>query len=202
MISKNVKKYCYEDLSLIENYDKAITDTTQIWHCHHRVETIMNCSQRELIAKECFFNRPAHELIFLTSAEHRRIHQRGKKFSDKHKQKMRQSHLGKPHPVSDQGMKRRIAAVKAALTKKRIKVRRPFTVVCQYDKNGVLVNEWKNVYKAAEALGVCKSAIQRKIACPHVFRRGKLSEWTFKLETRFKQLDVVHPRENDNVSAC
>lgn len=112
---------------------------------------------------------------------------------------MRQSHIGRPHPVSDEGMKRRIDAVKAALAKKRIKVRRPFTVVCQYDKDGVLVNEWKNVYKAAEALGVCKSAIQRKIAHPHVFRQGKLSDWIFKLETRFKQLDVCHPKENDIV---
>lgn len=68
MISKNIKKYCYEDPSLIENYDKAIADSSRIWHCHHRVETIMNCSAEDLKAKGCYENRPAHELIFMTHA--------------------------------------------------------------------------------------------------------------------------------------
>ena len=31
MISKVVKRYCCEDISLIENYDKAVADNTQIW---------------------------------------------------------------------------------------------------------------------------------------------------------------------------
>ena len=39
MISNNASKYCCEDISLIENYDKAIEDKTQYWHCHHRLET-------------------------------------------------------------------------------------------------------------------------------------------------------------------
>ena len=40
MISENqVKKYCREDISLIENYDKAINDKTQTWDCHHRKES-------------------------------------------------------------------------------------------------------------------------------------------------------------------
>lgn len=32
---KNARKYCYQDISLIENYDKAIADTEHMWHCHH-----------------------------------------------------------------------------------------------------------------------------------------------------------------------
>ena len=36
MISESYKKYCCEDPSLIENYDKAIADTTQTWEIHHR----------------------------------------------------------------------------------------------------------------------------------------------------------------------
>jgi len=35
---KSLKKFCCEDLSLIENYDLAISDTNQTWHCHHRLE--------------------------------------------------------------------------------------------------------------------------------------------------------------------
>ena len=34
----NAKKFCKEDISKIENYDKAIADTTQVWDCHHRTE--------------------------------------------------------------------------------------------------------------------------------------------------------------------
>lgn len=41
MISENyVKRYCCEDISKIENYDKAIADTTQVWECHHKMELI------------------------------------------------------------------------------------------------------------------------------------------------------------------
>ena len=35
----NVKKFCCEDISKIENYAAAIADTTQTWECHHRMET-------------------------------------------------------------------------------------------------------------------------------------------------------------------
>ena len=37
---KNAKRFCNEDISLIENYDKAIVDNTQTWHCHHRAEIL------------------------------------------------------------------------------------------------------------------------------------------------------------------
>lgn len=73
-----VKKYCNEDISLIENYDKAINDTTQTWHCHHRLETDSNITQKELKEKKIYYNRPASELIFLTPFEHLHLHNYGK----------------------------------------------------------------------------------------------------------------------------
>ena len=36
---ESVKKYCCEDISLIENYIEAVSDDSQVWHCHHRLET-------------------------------------------------------------------------------------------------------------------------------------------------------------------
>ena len=30
------RKFCCEDISLIENYALAVADTTQTWDCHHR----------------------------------------------------------------------------------------------------------------------------------------------------------------------
>ena len=77
MISENqVKKYCRDDISLIENYDKAVSDTTQLWHCHHRRETIF--SRKDLIEIGEYYNRPACELIFLTPFEHLSLHNLGK----------------------------------------------------------------------------------------------------------------------------
>ena len=73
---KNVKKFCKDDISLIENYDKAIADKTQVWQCHHRRETIF--SKSDLIEIGEYYNRPACELIFLTPANHRRLHNLGK----------------------------------------------------------------------------------------------------------------------------
>ena len=77
----NAKRFCKEDISKIENYDKAINDTTQIWHCHHRdairilpsgIKVIR--SRQELKENGRYYGRPANELIFLTKAEHRQLH--------------------------------------------------------------------------------------------------------------------------------
>ena len=88
-----VKKYCKEELSKIENYDKAIADTTQVWHCHHRTEIWWNCTAQDLIENECYYNRKACELIFLTHAEHRRLH--NMHMSESTRKKMSDSMKGK-----------------------------------------------------------------------------------------------------------
>ena len=78
MIPKGVKNYCCEDLSLIENYEQALNDKTQTYVCHHKLEIELGLSRAELIAAELYWNRPASELIFLTRAEHARVHREGK----------------------------------------------------------------------------------------------------------------------------
>ena len=105
MISKDVKEFCCEDVSLIENYDKAIKDDSQIWHCHHRLEIVDDVitSRDELINSGLYYNRPANELIFLTVHEHMILHSnhrtdemlyalgsanRGKKFSKERRLKL------------------------------------------------------------------------------------------------------------------
>lgn len=82
----------------IENYDKAIADTTQVWECHHRLETHFSdgterpknaqLSQAELVALDIYFDRPPEEFIFLTKVEHRKLHKIGTKFSEEHKNKI------------------------------------------------------------------------------------------------------------------
>lgn len=92
-----VRRFCKEDISKIKNYDLAIADTTQTWDCHHMTETWWNCSKKELIENECYYNRKACELIFLTHAEHISLHHKGKKrkpFTEETRRKMSEAHKG------------------------------------------------------------------------------------------------------------
>ena len=91
---KRAKSYCKDDILLIENYDKAIADKTQVWHCHHRRETIY--SRSGLIEIGEYYNRPACELIFLTKSDHMRLHNLGKHLSEETRQKLSEARKGKP----------------------------------------------------------------------------------------------------------
>ena len=100
MINEGVKNYCNEDISLIENYDKALADKEQTWHCHHRKE--LTTSRKELIKLGEYYNRPANELIFLTPSEHSALHNKGKQtwmkgkhHSEESRKKISEAHKGK-----------------------------------------------------------------------------------------------------------
>lgn len=95
--------YCYcRTPELIENYDKAVADDTQVWCCHHRLEThnsdgerrLVDLSKEELIALGMYYDRPPEELIFLTSAEHKRLHNVGKQLSEEVKRKISEAQKG------------------------------------------------------------------------------------------------------------
>ena len=95
MISiKRVKLSCCEDISLIENYDKALNDNEQLWDCRHRLETDLNLSINELKEKELYYHRPASELIFLTHYDHSKLHSLLiTKLSEKHKENISEGML-------------------------------------------------------------------------------------------------------------
>ena len=112
------KQFCKEP-EKIENYEKAKKDNFKGWECHHRLEThtsdgkrrAVDIPQKELIALGMYYNRPASELIFLTTREHNafrrgrkrsvetkkklREARKGKKFSEEHKKKLGEAHKGK-----------------------------------------------------------------------------------------------------------
>mgnify|MGYP001773731241 CR=1 FL=1 len=93
-----VKAYCSEDISLIENYDLAIVDTIQTWHCHHRGE-VLPCGRFSIYDLKKFglyYKRPASELIFLTKAEHNSLHKRGVPKSEAHKKALSDALKGIP----------------------------------------------------------------------------------------------------------
>lgn len=102
---KRARLFCREDVSLIENYDKAIADNTQTWVLHHRDEIrvlpsgmVAKRSVKELIENGRYYHCPANELIFLTSAEHTSMHQKGKVNSEESRQKMKISMKGRVSP--------------------------------------------------------------------------------------------------------
>lgn len=98
MINKRyVKSYCKDDISLIENYDKAIADKTQVWDCHHRRETIY--SVKELIEIGEYYNRPACELIFLTHSDHTILHHLDKHRSAETCKKISDALSGENNPL-------------------------------------------------------------------------------------------------------
>lgn len=96
------KAYCREDISNIENYDKAIADTTQTWSCHHRDEiknlpsgvTVIR-SRKDLKDAGRYFGCPANELIFLTNTEHMKLHKSGKTLSNEHRKRIGEAMKGK-----------------------------------------------------------------------------------------------------------
>lgn len=101
---------------LIENYNKAIVDTTQVWDCHHRLEThnsdgerrLVDITKKELIILGMYFDRPVNELIFLTKADHTMLHKKGKKRgpqSEDHKRKNSEARRGKSHSNKGQHWK-------------------------------------------------------------------------------------------------
>ena len=110
---KQLKRYCSEDISKIENYDLAINDDTQVWDCHHRLEIQGKTKKtaRELLRCGLYWNRPADELIFLTHSEHIRLHNidnkygigntalLGRRLSDETRKKLSIAKSGDKHPM-------------------------------------------------------------------------------------------------------
>lgn len=82
----NVKKFCCEDISLIENYDEAI-NSKQKYDCHHKLEIELNKTKQELIDMGLYWKRPASELIFMTPSEHHLLHAKYSPVSDETRKK-------------------------------------------------------------------------------------------------------------------
>lgn len=98
---RNVKIFCCEDISLIENYDKAIKDDA-VWVTHHRLETHNSdgelrstfISSGELKALGMYYKRPASELVLMLKSDHTILHFKGKEFSNEHKEKLSNAKKG------------------------------------------------------------------------------------------------------------
>lgn len=77
----NAKRFCKEDINLIENYEEAINDKNTTWDLHHIRELTPDCdfaySRKDLKKMNLYYQRPANELIFLRRSEHIALHNKG-----------------------------------------------------------------------------------------------------------------------------
>lgn len=113
---KNVRSFCCEDISTIENYDKAMADTEQVWDCHHKAE-ILPCGRysiKELRAHGLYYHRPACELIFLTHRTHMQWHRCGISHSQETKQRISEAKRGKR--MSDVAIRKMSESLKGRAT--------------------------------------------------------------------------------------
>lgn len=93
--------YCRHP-ELIENYDKAIADETQIWQVHHRLECCF--TYKFLVDIGLYYDVEPDALIFLTREEHKKLDSacrrqseamKGKKHSEEHNRKIGEANKGR-----------------------------------------------------------------------------------------------------------
>lgn len=111
---KSARIYCRDDISKIENYDKAMSDTTQTWNIHHRLELTLDgefaLNHKQLKLHGMYYHRPCYELIFLTRSEHMSIHGKARRLTDDTKRKLSESLKGRH--VSEETRKKKSEAMK------------------------------------------------------------------------------------------
>lgn len=143
-----VKNYCKEDIRLIENYAEAINDKEKTWDCHHKLETELNLTQKQLMDMELYWDRPASELIFLTQHEHLSMHGKGRQFSDETRKKLSDAHNGRQ--FSDEARKKMSDAKKGKkqsielINKRSDGLKKYYESHDGYWKNKELSNDIKN----------------------------------------------------------
>ena len=129
----NAKRFCSEEISLIENYHEAIADEERTWEIHHRRECDSEgrtlFTKKQLIDMGLYFKRPASELVFVTRSMHKK----------RHLEQMRNfSKIGGKSP--------------SRIEKRSIPI-------LQLTKDGTFVKEWPSLREAERQLGIAYSSI-------------------------------------------
>ena len=169
-MKRNFKIYC-KDYQDIENYEKALADNFKGWDCHHRLEThnsdgerrLVDLTRDELLALGMYWNRPAEELIFLTSMEHISLHHKGKQKSEETKNKMSEAKKGKQ--LSEETKKKMSEAQKGHTVSEE--TRKKLSEAWDYDKH---FNEEtkKKLSEAAKGKNIWTK-------CTHWYNNGKIN---------------------------
>lgn len=135
------KRYCSEDISLIENYHEAIADEKKMWDIHHRRECDENgrtlFTHKQLIENGLYFNRSASELIFVTRSMHWKLHREiyekyGKKYGK----------IGGKIGGGSEAAKEKLSIP-----------------IIQLTKSGEFIKEWPSATEAGRQLGIIRTSI-------------------------------------------
>lgn len=159
---RDIKRYCSEPIELIENYDKAVADTTQTWHLHHRWETDFSYSMEELKGMGEYYGVTADKLIFLTPSEHSKLH--GLNISEETRKKYVESHIGKTFSHTEE-TKRKIGKSNS----------KP---ILQYTLDGEFVKEWDSAYEIQRQTGFWNQNING--CCRGKFKTAYKYIWRYK----------------------
>lgn len=134
----SAKRYCSDDISLIENYHEAIADQTKMWDIHHRRESDSEgrtlFTHKKLKEMGLYFKRPASELIFVTRSMHWKLHREMHSKSGKIGGKIVGKIIGKKYGAIN-GKKNAIP-------------------ILQFSKDGAFVKEWPSAREAYRQLGI------------------------------------------------
>ena len=127
MINKYyAKRFCSEDIALIENYHEAIADQTKMWDTHHRRECDENgqtlFTKKQLKEMGLYFNRPASELIFVTRSMHWKLHRE---------------------------LREKCGKIAGNISGKKRSI-----PILQFTKDGTFVKEWPSLREAGRQLGI------------------------------------------------
>ena len=99
------RKFC-KDYTLIENYEEAVNDPSQTWHCHHILGEIL--TRQQLLDHDFYYDVPPCMLKFVTRSEHHRLH--GMNISDDTRKKMSEAKKG--HIVTEEHRRKISEAMK------------------------------------------------------------------------------------------
>lgn len=99
---KSLYAYCLGDFTKIEGYDRAMSDNSDRWIIHHRLELnddgTIRYTARQLEALDLYYHRPPEELLILTNKEHGILHSHD--YPDEARKIIRQKATGRT--VSDE----------------------------------------------------------------------------------------------------
>ena len=133
------KRYCSEDISLIENYKEAISDEEKMWDIHHRSECDsegrMLFTKKQLIEMNLYYKRPASELIFVTRSMHWKLHREMLENNGRNVGKIGGKKTG-------------------AINGKKCSI-----PILQLTKSGEFIKEWPSLNEAEHQLGIACSNI-------------------------------------------
>lgn len=147
------KRYCSDEISLIENYNQAIADEKRTWDIHHRRECDSEgrtlFTKKQLIEMNLYYNRPASELIFVTRSMHWKLHREMLENTGKN--------LGKKYgKIGGKIGGKKNGAINGKSLSRIEKLSIP---ILQFSKDGEFIKEWPSLNEAYRQLGIPTGSI-------------------------------------------